>query len=395
MSTNWNESAVQLNPPEELLKPLVVPIKHLMGPGPSNCSQRVLNSLQNQLIGHLHPEMCKLMDEIKAGLQYAFQTRNRLTLAISASGHGGMEASIGNLLERGESILIVKSGIWGERAEDIANRLGLQVHLLTTKLGKGFNLGELKSALETFTPTAVFMVHSESSTGVVQSLLGVGKLVHEHGSLLIVDTVASLGAEPFFTDAWEIDVVYTGSQKCLGAPPGITPITFSPLAERKIFSRKTKVPVQYWDVTLLGDYWNCFGNSRIYHHTISATLVYGLREALAQLAEETLPVSWLRQAKATEHLHNGLKARGFEFYVTNPKERLKTITAVKIPLGIDGKVVTSYAMERHSVEISGGLGPTAGKIFRIGLMGINATINQVDLVLRVFDGSIKYSKSHL
>lgn len=391
MSIDWSECAVHLKPPQELFEPLVVPKRTLMGPGPSNCSQRVLNALQQQVIGHLHPEMCKMMDEIKAGLQYAFQTKNRLTLAISASGHGGMEASLGNLLERGESVLIIKSGVWGERAADMADRLGLRVHILHTKLGEGFTLDQLESALKNIKPNAVFVTHSESSTGLVQSLLGVGSLVHRYGSLLIVDTVASLGAEPFFADAWEVDVVYTGSQKCLGAPPGITPISFSPLAEMKIMNRRTKVPVFYWDMTILGDYWACFGNPRPYHHTISATLIYGLREALAQLAEESLPAFWVRHAKATERLHHGLRERGFEFFVENPENRLKTVTAIKIPPGIDGKEVTTFAMKRHNVEISGGLGPTLGKIFRIGLMGINATSGNVDLVLQVLDDSIKHA----
>jgi len=236
------------------------------------------------------------------------------------------------------------------------------------------------------------VVHAESSTGLRQPLEGVGDLVHRYGALLIVDTVASLGGEVFFADAWGVDAVYTGSQKVLGAPPGITPISFSPRAETKIFSRKTRLPVYYWDMKMLGDYWKCFDNTTFYHHTISATMVYALREALAILAEEGLEKSWARHLAAKNKLHRELEKRGLEFFVKNPEHRLSTVTAIKMPLGTSGPVIVRRGMEKCNVEISGGLGPTAGKVLRIGLMGINATPDHVDLALNALDEGIKFSR---
>ncbi|XP_014215576.1 serine--pyruvate aminotransferase, mitochondrial [Copidosoma floridanum] len=385
-------------PDKELLKPIQLPQRILTGAGPSNCSQRVLRALHQQLLGHMHPEIFQLMDEIKAGLRYAFQTSNALTLAISASGHAGTEAAIGNVLERGERILIVKAGLWGERAADMADRLGIHVDFLEPKLGVAFTLAELEEAMKRHKPNAVFVTHAESSTGLKQPLEEIGSLVHRYGGLLIVDTVASLGAEPFFADAWGVDVVYTGSQKVLGAPPGLAPISFSPLAQKKILSRKSAVPVYYWDMTLLGRYWNCFGANngpRLYHHTICPTLVYGLREALAQLAEEGLPASWARHAAVTDKFHEGLRKRGYGFFIDDPQHRLRTISSILLPSGVDASIVIRYAMERYNVEISGGLGPTAGKIVRIGLMGVNATPGHVDLVLRALDDGIRYARAQI
>lgn len=391
MNDIWERNAVVLKPPAEILTPLQLPEKTLMGPGPSNCSKRVLKSLQHQIIGHLHSEICQLMDEIKAGLQYAFQTKNRLTLALSTSGHGGMEACLGNLLEAGETVLIVKSGIWGERAADMASRIGARIEFLEVKLGEGFTLEQLERALEKYRPVAVFVAHAESSTGVKQPLENVGDLVHKYDALLIVDTVASLGGEPFFMDSWGVDAVYTGSQKVLGAPPGLTPVSFSPRAERKLFGRKTKVSAFYWDLTILGKYWACFGNERVYHHTISATLVYGLREALSQLAEEGLPAFWTKHAAAAATLRKGLELRGLRSYVKIPQYQLSTVICIDLPAGIDGKIISQKAMEKYKVEISGGLGPTVGKVLRIGLMGVNATSHHVDLVLCALDHGLKHA----
>ncbi|XP_014609222.1 PREDICTED: serine--pyruvate aminotransferase, mitochondrial [Polistes canadensis] len=382
---------MEVDPPKEFLKPLEVPYKILMGPGPSNCSQRVLQSLGHQIIGHLYPEMFKLMDDIKAGIQYAFQTKNKLTLALSTAAHGGMEACLGNLIESGETVLIAKCGIWGKRAGNMANRIGAHVEFLKTEHGVGFDLDLLESFLKRFKPAAVFVVHAESSTGMKQPLEGVGNLVHRYNSLLIVDCVASLGGEPFFADAWEIDAVYSCSQKVLGAPPGITPISFSPLAVKKIFGRRTKISTYYWDMTILGDYWNCFGNSRIYHHTMSATLVYGLREALAELIEEGLVSRWSRHKLVAAKLREELSKRGFRFYVKDPKFQLSTIVSIEIPLGIDIQILSARAMERYGIEISGGLGPTVGKIIRIGLMGNNSTYHHVDLLLDALDDSLKFA----
>ncbi|XP_043248251.1 alanine--glyoxylate aminotransferase [Colletes gigas] len=392
MSREWNELAVQKVPPMELKSKLQLPVKTLTSPGPTNCSERVLNSLKNQIIGHLHPEICQLMDEIKLGLQYVFQTKNRLTLVLSSSGHSGIEASLGNLLEPGETIIIVKTGIWGERAAETANRLGAHVVLLETKQNEAVTLDELETALMKHRPAAVFMVQGESSTGVKQPLEGMGDLVHKYNALLIVDVVVSLVGEPFYMDSWGIDVAYTGSQKALGAPPGLTPISFGPRAEEKLFRRKTKPFSFYWDMSILGIYWKCFGNKdRAYHHTVSVTLLYGLREALAEIAEEGLPAAWSRHAAAAARLRKGLELRGLRCYVKIPRYQLSTVTAIELPSGVDEMIIVQRAMATYKVEIGRGLGPTMGQILRIGLLGINAKSETVDLVLRALDEGLKHA----
>ena len=392
MNSEWSQLTVHKKPPKELLTKMQLPVKTLAGPGPTNCSKRVLQALQNQVIGHLHSEIGQVMDEIKTGMQYAFQTKNRLTLVLSASGHGGMEACLGNLLEPGETVLIVRSGIWGERAADMASRIGANVALIETEHTKPVTMDQLESALRTHKPVAVFMTHAESSTGLRQPLEGFGDLVHKYDALLIVDVVASLCGEPFFMDSWGVDVAYTASQKGLGAAPGLAPLSFSPRAEEKLFRRKTKPFSFYWDLNILGVYWKCFGNAdRVYHHTASATLLYGLREALAELAEETLPVAWARHAAAAARLRKGLEARGLKFYVKIPRYQLSTVTSIELPPGVDGNIVVERAMERYKVEISRGLGPTMGKVLRIGLLASNATSKTVDLVLRGLDEGLKHA----
>ncbi|KOC63256.1 Serine--pyruvate aminotransferase, mitochondrial [Habropoda laboriosa] len=394
MYCEWNQLAVQKEPPEVLRTKLQLPVKTLMGPGPTNCSKRVLQSLQHQVIGHLHSEFCQVMDEIKAGLQYVFQTKNSLTLVLSGSGHGGMEACLVNLLEPDDTILIVKCGIWGERAVDMATRIGANVKIMKTEHNKAVTLEEMKIALDLYRPMAVFMVQAESSTGLKQPLEGFGELVHRYNALLIVDVVASLCGEPFFMDSWGVDAAYAGSQKGLGAPPGLAPISFSPLAEQKLFRRKSKPISFYWDLTVLGVYWKCFGNvERVYHHTMSSTLLFGLREALAEVAEEGLQALWIRHAGAAVRLRKGLELRGIQCYVKIPQYQLSTVISIVVPPGVDDRIVVQRAMEKYKVEISRGLGPTVGKVLRIGLLGINATPKKVDLVLRALDEGLKQAST--
>ncbi|XP_071878367.1 alanine-glyoxylate aminotransferase [Bombus fervidus] len=391
MQREWNQLAVRKYPPKILQTKLQLPIKTLTSPGPTNCSKRVLQSLQNQIIGHLNPEICQLMDEIKEGLQYVFQTNNRLTLALSVSGHGGMEACLTNLLEPGETVLIVQHGIWGKRAANMATRIGANVKLIEKEHTAAVTLKQLETALQMYSPVAVFMVQAESSTGLKQPLEGFGDLVHRYDALLIVDTVASLCGEPFFMDSWGIDAVYSASQKVLGAPPGLAPISFSARAEKKLFQRKTKPMSYYLDMTLLGNYWKCFGNeNRLYHHTISATLIYGLREALAEIAEEGLQASWIRHAGAAARLRKGLELRGLRSYVKIPQYQLSTVILIELPPGVDDRIIVQRCMQKYKVEISRGLESTEGKILRIGLLGINATPKKVDLILRALDDALRY-----
>lgn len=374
--------------PAVLREPLVVPDKLLMGPGPSNAPQRVLDAMSKPILGHLHPETLKIMDDIKEGVRYLFQTMNAATFCLSASGHGGMEATLCNLLEDGDVVLIGHTGHWGDRSADMASRYGADVRTVKSKVGQSLSLEEIREAITMHKPSVLFLTQGDSSTGVLQGLEGVGALCHANNCLLIVDTVASLGGTPFFMDRWEVDAVYTGSQKVLGAPPGITPMSFSHRAVERYKSRNSKVKVYYWDMALVGDYWGCFGRPRIYHHTISATLLYGLREAIALACEESLQALIARHQDCARRLYRGLEAAGFELYA-NSKDRLPTVTTIKVPAGLDWLKVAQYAMKTYLVEISGGLGPTAGQVFRIGLMGQNATSERVDRVLQVFTEAVK------
>jgi alanine-glyoxylate transaminase/serine-glyoxylate transaminase/serine-pyruvate transaminase len=387
---------VDFDPPAILKNPINVPEKLLMGPGPSNCSPRVLQACSLPIIGHMgHKEFNVILDDIKAGLQYTFQTRNKWTIAISGPGHLGMEAVLANLLEPGESIVIGCNGLWGARASETASRLGACVYKMEKPMGESFSKVDISDALEKHKPKVLFLVHSESSTGVMQSLEGIGDLCQSHNCLLVVDAVASLGGVPFYMDGWKIDAVYTGSQKVIGAPPGIAPISFSPRAVQVIRNRITPVKSFLCDMNLLSNYWDCNnGEPRIYHHTPPINILFGLREALSQVVQEKLENMWSRHAEATARLYRGVRAMGLELFVENQKDRLPTVTTIKIPTGVDWKLITQHAMDKHMIEIAGGLGPTVGKIVRIGVMGYNAYPGKVDRVLQALKEGIEYAKMH-
>ncbi|KAL0268287.1 UNVERIFIED_CONTAM: hypothetical protein PYX00_010289 [Menopon gallinae] len=381
--------------PKALLRPLVVTRKTMMGPGPSNCSPRVLHALSQPVIGHFHKETFEIMDEIKAGLQYVFQTNNEVTLAVSATGHGGMEAAMCNLVEPGDKVLVAVNGIWGRRAMDIAFRYGGAVEGVEVPPGRNFKIPELEEAIRRCRPAVFFIAQGESSTGVYQPVDGLGEICRKYGCLLVVDTVASLGGVQVFTDRWLIDCVYSGSQKVLGAPPGLAPISFNRRSLDKILSRKTPVSVFYFDVTLLGQYWNCFpGKPRIYHHTISATMLYGLREGLAEIVEEGIGHCIERHRTASEALHAGLKELGLDFFVPEPEARLPTVTTVLVK-NMDWKKIIDYCLNRCHVEVSGGLGPTVGKVLRIGVMGRNADEKTVHFTLKTLKNALETCSSKL
>ncbi|CAO1373147.1 unnamed protein product [Diamesa hyperborea] len=381
--------------PKEFEEPLNVPEKVLMGPGPSNYPERVRTAMSYPVLGQLHPETFKIMDDIKKGLKYLFQTMNPLTLCVSGPGHAGMEAAFCNLIEEGDVVLVCVTGIWGERAADMARRQGADVRLLHDSPGKIITLFDAKEYIEIHKPSIFFIAHGESSTGLLQPLEGLGSLCQANNCLLVVDAVITLGAVRFYTDAWKIDVAYSGSQKVLNAPPGITPITFSTRAIQKIQSRNSPVKVYTFDVQLLGEYWDCFADrQRIYHHTISSTLLYGLREAIAIFIENGgHETSFKKHELCANKLYDGVKSLGLEMFIENPRYRTPTVNAIVVPKGIDWLKVTKYAMSQYNVEIAGGLGPTAGQIFRIGLMGGNATEVLVKFVLTVLEASINYAKS--
>ncbi|XP_074220829.1 alanine--glyoxylate aminotransferase [Camelus bactrianus] len=376
-------------PPEALRKPLSIPSRLLLGPGPSNLPPRVLAAGGLQMVGHMHKEMFQIMDEIKEGIQYVFQTRSPLTLAVSGSGHCALEAALFNLLEPGDPFLVGVNGVWGQRAADIGERIGARVHLMIKDPGGHYTLQEVEEALARHKPALLFLTQGESSTGVLQPLEGYGELCHRHRCLLLVDAVASLGAVPIYMDLQGIDVLYSGSQKVLNAPPGTSLISFSDKAKNKIYTRKTKPFSFYLDIKYLANIWGCDDKPRRYHHTTPIISLYSLRESLALLAEQGLENSWRQHQEATEHLHRRLRALGLRFFVKDPAVRLPTVTAVAVPAGYDWRDIVHYVMDHFSIEITGGLGPSAGKVLRIGLLGCNATRENVDRVTEALQEALQ------
>ncbi|XP_063058075.1 alanine--glyoxylate and serine--pyruvate aminotransferase a [Engraulis encrasicolus] len=377
-------------PPKCLLEPYRIPDRHLFGPGPSNVPSRIREAGAQPMLGHLHAETVEVMNHIKSGVQYAFQTQNPMTLAVSGPGHAAMECAIFNSVEPGESILIVVNGIWGERASEMAERIGARVNTVVAAPGGCVTIKDIEQALVKCKPVVLFMCHGESSTGVVHPVDDIGALCHRHGCLFLVDSVASLGGAPLHMDKQEIDILYTGSQKVLNAPPGTAPISFSERACQKIFNRRTK-PVSYFlDMSWLANYWGCDGKARMYHHTGPVSGFFGLREALAILAETGLENSWKRHREVAEYFHRGLEAMGLKLFVEDKNARLPTVTTIMAPPGYEWKEITAYIMRTHQIEISGGLGPSAGMVLRVGLMGCNATIANVDMILAALADALKH-----
>ncbi|KAK9807220.1 hypothetical protein WJX73_010527 [Symbiochloris irregularis] len=382
------EVVTNVTAPEGPSGVLHVPPRLLMGPGPANSHPRVLAAQTLPLLGHMHPPFFKIMDEIQQGLRYVFQTNSKHVLMVSGTGHAGMEACIANLLEPGETIVVGNNGIWGSRVCDLAERYQAKVVNLQKEPGQTYSKDDLSKALEEHKPAVLFLTQGESSTGTHQNLAGVGELCRKHGTLLLVDTVCSLGGVPLFSDAWEVDAIYSGSQKCLAAPPGGAPLFFGERAFEKLQSRKSKVASYYFDLNLVGDYWGWY-DKRFYHHTGMTSTWYGMREALALVANEGLDNMWARHQAVADHLWAGLRELNLEPFVEKPEDRLITVNTIKIPEGVDPVALVTNAMEKYNLEISGGLGGTVGKVWRVGLMGYNAKMENVEMVLAAFRDGLK------
>ncbi|KAG1673233.1 hypothetical protein FOA52_013113 [Chlamydomonas sp. UWO 241] len=369
--------------------PLSVPSRLLMGPGPANAHPRILAAQTLPLLGHMHPPFLAIMDEIQEGLRYTFQTDSKYTLCVSGTGHAGMEACIANLVEPGDKVIVGNSGIWGQRVCDMTRRFRGDVMDLSCPPGETLSYATIKAALEKEKPKLLFLCQGDSSTGVHQNLAGLGELCKKTGTLLLVDTVCSLGGVPMFADKWGIDAIYSGSQKCLSAPPGGAPLFLSERAMEKLQSRKTPVATYNLDLNLVGDYWGWFGK-RSYHHTGMVSMWYAMRESLALVSEEGLENMWARHTEMHHRLWAGLRSLGLEPFVKKDEDRLITVNTIKVPDGIDWAAVIKNAMDLYNLEIAGGLGPSAGKCWRVGIMGYNATPANVDLVLLAFkDGLAK------
>lgn len=346
-----------------------IPDVLLMGPGPSCVPPEVYEAIARPTIGHLDPRFIAIMDEIKAMLRDVLQTNNALTLPISGTGSAGMETSFVNLVERGDPVLILINGVFGERMADVAGRLGAEVDALRFDWGTPVLVDQVRDQLEKKTYRIVAVVHAETSTGVCNPVGEIGELVQPTGALYLVDTVTSLGGMPVTMDAWHCDVLYSGTQKCLSCPPGLAPVSFSDRAVQRLKDRQSKVPNWYLDLTMIINYWE--GDSRAYHHTAPINMLYALYQALKCVLDEGLDTVFQRHRQAHEQLVDGLEKLGIGLLVDSPY-RLPMLNAVLIPEGVDEAAVRKQLLLDHRIEIGAGLGPLAGKIWRIGLMGHTA-----------------------
>ena len=353
------------------------PKRVLLGPGPSPVEDRVLEAMAAPLLGHLDPLFLQCMDDIQEMLRYVFETDNRLTVPISGTGSAGMEAALVNIIEPGDEVVVCIHGFFGERMLDIIGRAGGKPLIVRAEWGRAIERKDIEAALDSSKPRALAIVHAETSTGVLQDITGLGELAHNKGALLIVDAVTSLGGHPVGVDRNDIDVCYSGTQKCLGAPPGLAPITFSERARERIRARRSKIQSWYLDMTIVGTYW---GSERSYHHTAPISMNYALREGLRILIDEGLEARWQRHELNHRALVAGIEAMGLEMNVA-PENRLWTLNAVRVPEGADDGRVRGRLLNDSNIEIGGGLGPLKGKIWRIGLMGSGSSRENVLLVL--------------
>jgi len=361
----------------------------LMGPGPSCVPDEVYEALSKPTLGHMDYYFIEIMDEIKAMLQDLMYTKNPLTLAISATGSAGMEAAFVNLVEPGDPVLICINGVFGTRMADIAKRLGADVDTIEFKWGTPVIPNDIKEKLNQKKYSVVAVVHAETSTGVKNPVKEIGDIVKEHGALYIVDAVTSLGGIPVKVDNWKIDVLYSGTQKCLSCPPGLSPITFSEQAIDKIKNRKNKVPNWYLDMNMIMQYWG--GRKRVYHHTAPTNMLYGLYQSLFLFFEEGRDKVYDRHQEAHDMLVDGLGKLGLKMLV-EPPYRLPMLNSVIVPEGIDEAEIRSILRKKYKIEIGAGLGPLAGKILRIGLMGHTARENNVKRLLEALSEIIKQEK---
>jgi alanine-glyoxylate transaminase/serine-glyoxylate transaminase/serine-pyruvate transaminase len=359
--------------------PTSIPERLLLGPGPSNASPRVLAALAQPLLGHLDPAFLAIADEVQERLRRLFGTANELTLPLSATGSAGMEACLANLLERGDDVVIGVAGVFGERMCEVAARIGARVARVETEPGTALDPAAMAAAIAEARPRAVAFVHAETSTGVLQPVEEIARAARDAGALVVLDCVTSLGGIPLAIDAWGVDAVYSGTQKCLSCPPGLSPASFSPRALERVRSRAAPVQSWYLDVTLLSGY---FGAKRVYHHTAPISAIYGLAEGLRIVEEEGMAARAARHREAAAALVAGLAPLGFVPLVAEPV-RLPTLTAVRLPerVAAGEAAVRRRLLEAHGIEVGGGLGKLAGRIWRIGLMGENARVANVERLL--------------
>ena len=365
----------------KLENPRNVPEKLLLGPGPTPVESRVLRALSEPTLGHLDKDFVAIMDETRDLLRYVFQTKNELTVAMSGTGSAGMETACVNMIERGDKVIICTHGVFGTRMVDVAERCGAEVVTVSAPMGKLIDPEDVARAIKD-NPDAkvVGIVHAETSTGVLQPLDDIAKAAHDAGMFVLVDAVTSLGGMEVPVDRLGLDMVYSGTQKCLACPPGLAPVTVNPRAVEHIKNRQQKVQSWYLDLTMIMRYW---GQERFYHHTAPINMIYGLNEALRIIAEEGLENRWRRHRRNAEAFWDGLEALGVKLLV-DKEYRLPSLTSIVVPEGVDEAAVRKDLMSQYSIEIGSGLGELKGKILRVGLMGSGSNKENVVFFLAAF-----------
>lgn len=360
------------------------PQRTLMGPGPSDVYPRVLEAMSRPTLGHLDPVFVTMMDELKELLRYAFRTRNALTMPVSAPGSAGMEMAFVNLVEPGDTVIVCQNGVFGGRMKENVERCGGAAVMVEDAWGEPVDPHKVEAALKAHPEARVLaFVHAETSTGAQSDANLLAELAHRHDCLTIVDTVTSLGGTPVLVDEWQLDAVYSGTQKCLSCVPGLSPVTFNERALDRIKNRKTKVQSWFLDLNLVLGYWAGDGK-RTYHHTAPVNTLYALHEALVVLRDEGIENAWARHRRHHDALRAGIEAMGLSF-VVKPEARLPQLNAIRVPDGVDEAAVRARLLNEYSLEIGAGLGAMAGKIWRIGLMGHAANRKNVLFCLGALD----------
>ena len=362
----------------EIIGELTPPHRLMLTPGPSSVDPRVYRAMVTPLVGHLDPWFTHIMNDVQTLLRCVFQTENRVTFPISASGSGGIEAAVLNPLEEGDEAIVCVNGTFSERMAIIAERTPACITRVEAPYGRPVDPEDVRRAAMGKKIKFLGLAHGETSTAVVHRLDDFRKLADELGAILVVDAVATLAGIPLDVDRQKLDICFSGSQKAISAPPGMSPITVNARVEEIFRSRKTKVQSWYFDLTTAMNYW---GQDRLYHHTPPITLIYGMREALRLVLEEGLEVRWERHRQNQQALVAGLEAMGLELFVTNPADRLVTVTGVRVPDGVDDVKVRHQLLDEFNIEIAGGFGPLKGKLWRVGLMGYSSQRTNVLLFL--------------
>ncbi len=359
------------------MEPFHPPSRLLLGPGPSMVAPSILEAMAKPLIGHLDPAFVDMMEQIKAGLREVFQTKNRMTFPVSGTGSAGMEFCLVNLVEPGDEVVVCVNGVFGGRMADVASRCGADVIKVEAEWGRVITAEAVAKAIEGRNPKLIGVVHAETSTGALTPIEPISKVAKEAGAMLLIDTVTSLAGCPVKLDEWGVDAVYSGTQKCLSCPPGLSPVSLSERAMEKATSRKTKVQSWYLDVNLLASYW---GTERAYHHTAPISMNYALHEALRLVLDEGLEERFARHERNHHKLKTGLAELDLEI-ASQPGHQLWQLNSVTVPEEVDEARVRMHLLHDFGIEVGAGLGPLKGKVWRIGLMGESSTSDNVDIVL--------------